>query len=153
MTWAELKIPEAPGTGNVDFDTWMSQTVKYLRDYLGSFHDRGDPSAFDFTEAGAPLSGNMDAGWHDMDLSAIVPDGAKAVVLRVDLNDDGAASSLRFRKNGNSNNPNQGRMTTSVTGVPITADIIVACDSDRVIEFYASEPLVSVDIVVKGWFK
>jgi len=46
--------------------------------------DRGDPAAFDKTEADL----TMDNAWHDLDLSAIVTDtDASWILLRVILND------------------------------------------------------------------
>jgi hypothetical protein len=150
MPWAELNIPEAPPTGNVDFDTWMSQTVRYLRDYLGAFHDRGDPAAVDFDLTDLTTDGD----WHDLDLSSIVDEDAKAVVLYVYLADDAHTSYIRFRKNGNTNDFNYSQIRSQVADIYINGDLIVALDDDQVIEYQTTNTTFNaIAITVKGWWK
>ena len=149
MSYAELNIPNAPTTGHTDFDNWLAQTVKYLRDYLGSYNDRGDPAAADFDEGDL----TMDASWNDLDLSGIVPEETKAVVISAYMLDGTLNATLKFRKNGNSNEQALHVVRTTVAGVGANATFTVACDSSRVIEYYASEALTTVAIRVTGWFK
>lgn len=115
----------------------------------GGWVDRGDPATDDITLA----SLLTDNSWHDLDLSAIVPVGAKIIRLRLRTNP--GTSSVRliyFRKNGNSN-------TYSITGVEHETEwhykmtvVDVFCDSNRIIEYLVSGTMYSLTIVVIGWY-
>lgn len=113
-----------------------------------SFVDRGDPSATDFDEGDL----TQDGGWYDLDLSSIVPSGAIAVLLLVWIKDDAVNTVLQFRKNGNSDIYNTSILRTQVVNVFNDADTIVACDSNRVIEYKASAAITSLGIIVRGWW-
>lgn len=116
----------------------------------GFFHDRGDPSSSDKTAANF----TTDDTWRDLDLSSIVPAGTKTISLRLTVRDDAAGSLLAFRKNGNSNGINDGEIYTQVANVYNSADILVACDSNRVIEYKATNTTwTDIYLVVKGWWK
>lgn len=115
----------------------------------GGWVDRGDPATYDITLA----SLLTDNSWHDLDLSAIVPVGAK--IIRLLLRTNPGTSSVRkiyFRKNGNSN-------TYSITGVEHetewnykTTVVDVFCDSNRIIEYLVSGTMNVLTIVVIGWY-
>jgi len=110
--------------------------------------DRGDPAAFDKTEADL----TMDNAWHDLDLSAIVTDtDASWILLRVILNDPNVGDNLLFRKNGNSNAIATPGIIAQVANQDIECEILVPCDTSQVIEYKANAALTSVDIVVLGW--
>jgi len=154
MTWAELEIPEAPETGNVDFDTWMSQTVKYLRDYLGAFHNRSDPSAYDFEVGDLTTDGTWQTGANALDLSSIVDADAKAVSFFCRIQDGSIAQYLQLRESGNSNAYSVGSLRTQVADNYISADFIVPYNSDQKVEYRGSNTaFTAIDIVVKGWWK
>ncbi len=111
--------------------------------------DRGDPVAQDFDDADL----TTDGAWHDLDLSSIVPNGAIAVALRLSVKDGAVDSRVRFRKNGNSNTANVAQIRTQVIDLFINADLKVGCDSNRVIEYWASSlAFTNIDITVKGWW-
>jgi hypothetical protein len=115
----------------------------------GTFVDRGDPSAWDYGV------GNFttDATWRDLDLSSIVPSGAKAVLMHLSLNDGAVGSEMRFRKNGNSNTFAMSRIFTQIADVSVDQDLIVACDSNRVIEYYGSNlTFTAINLAIKGWW-
>jgi hypothetical protein len=111
--------------------------------------DRGDPATYDFD-----LSSLItDGAWHDLNLSSIVPAGAKAVHLRVEISDDVPNSVVRFRKNGNTNIHNAGVLKTQVANQEIDKDIIVSCDANRIIEYLATNTTwTGIWIWVRGWF-
>ena len=113
------------------------------------YNDRGDPAAFDFDETDLTLDG----AWHDLDLSSIVPVGAKAVEFHMELNESHKGDGLRFRKNGNSNVINHSEIVAPVAASVVHQDMVVGCDSNRVIEYILiGASIDGVDIVVKGWF-
>ena len=113
-----------------------------------NYVDRGDPSSFDF------LLGDLttDFNWYVLDLSSIVPSGAIAVIINVDLKDDAVSSFLLFRKYGTLNTINIVRMRTYVADIWTSAFFIVPCDSDRKIEYmFANTTFTDVQIVVSAW--
>lgn len=115
----------------------------------GHFVDRGDPAAWDFAVGDLTTDGT----WRDLDLSSIVPAGAKAVAIIVGIQDDAVGNTLQLRKNGNSNAVNKSATYTFIANTTITMDCIVACDSNRVIEYYASNTTwTAINIAVKGWW-
>lgn len=126
-------------------------TVKArLDDLLPHFHDRGDPAAWDWRLVNL----TEDGAWHDLDLSAIVPAGAKAVLLRVRYSADAITHNAKFRKNGNANVYNMGILYASVANIFMMQDIVCACDSNRVIEYLLTSPnTTACDICIKGWWK
>jgi hypothetical protein len=124
-------------------------TEKAAKTYIDArgFADRGDPSSLDKT------TWTADGNWYDWDLSAVVPAGAKAVLLWILVSDDAANSTFKLRKNGNSNAVNFAEIYTQVSGVFNTGDFIVACDSNRVIEYNATNTTwTDIQAVIKGWF-
>ncbi len=110
--------------------------------------DRGDPAAFDYTEADL----TMNAAWHDLDVSAIVVDvDASWVLLRVVLSDANIADNINFRKNGNANAIAVQGVVAQVANQNVDQIILVPCDTSQVIEYMANAALGSCDIVVMGW--
>jgi hypothetical protein len=113
---------------------------------------RGDATDYDYNETGSKTVLNTDGTWRDLDLSTVVPNGAREVLLSVSLIDDVYGSILRFRKNGDSNTYNVSDIATQVANVQICADLIVYCDTNRVIEYYGSNvAFTSIRITIKGW--
>lgn len=112
--------------------------------------DRGDPASVDFDEGDL----TTDNTWNDLDLSSIINNSrAKAVVLRLVVEDDAVASIFSVRKNGNSNSVAIPSLRTQVANVATDGMLIVACDTSQVIEYRASNlAWVSIGIVVIGWF-
>ena len=113
----------------------------------GGFVDRGDPEVVDrstWAVAGA---------WTDWDLSAIVPAGAKAVLLLIGLQGTAVSDNIAFRRNGNVNNAVVAKLQCQVPNIVFFQDITVACDENRIIEYYkAGEGYPAIIATVKGWW-
>lgn len=133
--------------------TNLENDMKLVRD--GSleskhFYDRGDPSDYDFSLTDLTTDGNF----HDLNLSSVVPNGAKAVLLYVMIRDNLVDSYIYFRKNGSTNNKSRSLVRTSVANQNNDADMIVPCDDNRIIEYNASNTtFANIDITIKGWWK
>lgn len=114
------------------------------------FYDRGDPAAWDFTW----INLNTDGAWHDLDLSAIVPNAAKAVLLRIRVQCGVVAKLLQFRKSGNVNSLNTNGFRVQVANVVFEGDLVCACTNGH-IEYRTNiiAPTKLADILVKGWWK
>lgn len=125
------------------------QSIKAYVDSKCVFTDRGDPDSYDFRVADFTTNDN----WYDLDLSSIVPSGAKAVVFTYWLEDDVVSSRIYFRKNGNSYSRAVGKARVIVADQEHWGTIIVPCDSNRIIEYRATNTTFTrLDIVVTGWF-
>lgn len=110
--------------------------------------DRGDPASVDW----AVGSLTTDGSYHDLDCSSVVPAGAKFINFTGKLQHASASQAFNMRKNGNSNAVNLKEQITQVGGVPISFNFKVACDSSRVVEYYAtSGSWTTIDIVISGW--
>jgi len=118
------------------------------RTALGITADRGDPAAVDFAVGDLTTDGT----WRDLDLSGVVPAGAILVVLSVLITSSVGTDKISFRKNGNSNAVNIGTVIAQNLGTN-AGDIIVACDTNRVIEYATtnSAHFTVINITVKGW--
>lgn len=93
-----------------------------------------------------------DGSYHDLDLSAYVPVGAKFVLLRVNLLNSTANKACAFRKNGISQVYNNDYIYCQVAWVSYSQNVIVAVDDDRVIEYaFASGGWSQIDISIAGW--
>jgi hypothetical protein len=88
-----------------------------------------------------------------LDLSGIVPSNAVAVSLYVRAQDDATASFIFFRKNGNSNAYATPGLRTQAANVRNDNNVVVACDSNQVIEYFAANVTwIDLDITVLGWW-
>lgn len=147
MSW----VPSPPPAQTRMVDNRGLVTLPWLMYFQSrsAFTDRGDPTLVD------KAIGDLTLGaWTEWDLSGIVPAGATAVLLRVTVYNTGAGWEVDFRRKGHTNNHNLSR-TCGLINLPVMDDLIVACDSDRVIEYYVlnSGVYASLDVVVGGWWK
>ncbi|KKK91543.1 hypothetical protein LCGC14_2711890, partial [marine sediment metagenome] len=120
---------------------------------LGSYTDRGDPATNDYTVGDF----TTDSTWRDLNLgptgAGIVPAGAKAVLLRVAVKDDAAGSQIKFRKNGHTNEINSGGSLVVVVNVTNIEETTVACDTNQVVEYWATNTVFTViNVTVKAWY-
>lgn len=131
----------------------MSGYNLFLREALtGVYHmyvDRGDPTSADFAKEDLPVRN----AWHDLDLSSIVPKTARAVLLYVTIKIGAANRVIRFRKNGNAQGIVISGVRTQVADVYNTNDMIVACDTDGIIEYWIEDVAWTIiSVTVKGWW-
>ena len=132
-----------------------TEMCRYDRDSANSFKWTGlgsyipryvDYAAVDF----AALT--CDAAWHDLDLSAIVPVGAKSVFLRVQVTDDAAGSYIVFRRNGRSNTVSELSCLSQVANIQNQANGFVDCDANRIVEYAATNTtFTTLTVLVLGW--
>jgi len=113
------------------------------------FVSRGNTTNYDFDVTDFTTDGNQ----HDLDLSGIVPEGAKAVLLRLSLADDAANSYIQFRPRGQPNIYNSSVCYTQVAGITDDKDLITPLPADRKLTYSSTNTtFLSIDIVVKGWW-
>lgn len=109
--------------------------------------DRGNPSDYDLNFA----SFTMDGTWRDLDLSSYTPTGAYAIHIQMWFSATVAGGILRFKEKGNSNDFNALRQWTQRAG-NIQLDGIVACDSNREVQYKGDSAINAGQFAVRGWF-
>ena len=115
----------------------------------GGFVDRGDPAAWDATQATLTL----DLTWNNLDLSSVIPAGATAACIVVTLQDDAVGSVFSLRANGVTNAYCYVPMWTQVVDQDIGHQAIIALDGNRIIQYYATNTTwTTINLLVTGWF-
>ena len=122
-----------------------------IRSTYGFFHDRGDATSCDKTV----VDWTKDGSWYDWDLSGVVPEGTKGIVIWGYIKSSVAGEFFMLRKNGNSNEYNLLQCQTQAAGIEICFQGVVPCDTNRIIEykFENTGHWTDAAAVVVGWFK
>lgn len=114
-----------------------------------SYVDRGDPAAEDYTAATL----TKDGAWHELDLSAIVPAGAKAITFGLVVLTSTIDSAARFKRFGNLNDKAITGINTQVSNIAFVGDLTVAVNAARKISYFFSNVVwIITNITVKGWW-
>lgn len=128
------------------YNLFMRKAMKGL---IEMYVDRGDPAAYDKIKTDL----TTDATWRDIDLSAIVPAGAKAVLLKTLVESAGVGDKIRYRQKGNSNEINVCGCEALRANVERTRLGITAIDASRVMQYNADNVAwTTLSIVVRGWW-
>lgn len=130
----------------------MQWLIKLIIEAIGIppvYIDRGDQVDFDFTLGDL----QQGVGWHDLDLSAIVPVGAKGVLMNVEIKNALVDSALKIRKKGNASHNCASWLFTQVANQLITADMTFAVDENRFAEYgLGGMNWLKADFIVKAWW-
>jgi len=110
--------------------------------------DRGSRGQWDFRIA---TFTEVDT-WADLDLSRIVPAGAIAIRFRIVINSSTQAVIVQFKKKTYSGSKNVAAAVILFTGQDHLAELICACDTDRIIHYRQDEAMEVLDFLVLGWF-
>jgi len=114
----------------------------------GQYVDRGDPSSWDkgvgdFT---------TDNTWRLLDLGLIVPDGAIAINVHLQIKSTAADHFINLRKSGLTNAINKLTCRCQVANEWAQAYGIVACTSDRKLDYRGTTTaFTEINLVVCGW--
>jgi len=88
-----------------------------------------------------------------LDLSAIVPAGAKAVKLAVRIQNPISHMFLTFRRKGSGAIRGSSKLITQVANIRFGADVVVGVDENRIIEYLSTPAAWTLaDIAVTGWW-
>lgn len=141
--------------GSLNINTKLNGSVNAESNITGGivepmiFADRGDAAGYDKQVGDFTTNGS----WQDLDLSSIVPAGASAVSMILSLEDNLVGSWIMFRKKGNSNFYNRALARTQVANINLDVDLMVFCDSNRVIQYNGfNTTFTGINLTVKGWF-
>jgi len=128
------------------------QTLFISEAMRGIFHmyvDRGDPASYDFAKTDLTIDG----AWHDLDLSAIVPKTARAVLLVGHVEGNAVDWEIEFKKYGQTNDINHGGMETLRANVERCRIMIVAMDNNQKVQYKVdNQNWTTLDLAVRGWW-
>ena len=128
------------------FNLFMRRAMK---GEIDMYVDRGDPAAFDFTA----VDFTDDGTWRELDISAIIPVSAKAILLQFDIETVNQAKHIRIRKYSNANVINHQDIETFNGGVHQSGSVIVAVDHNRIIEYNIDTATwTELDVVIRAWW-
>jgi len=114
-----------------------------------SYVDRGDPAAHDFALGDFTTDNN----WHELDLSTIVPAGAKAIVASTYLKNNAVNKTFAARRHGNVNVQGQAASNTQVANLYIFDCLVVAVDDNRKIDYrITAVGWTAIDMTIRGWW-
>lgn len=117
-----------------------------------SWVHRGDPGTWDYEDGFGGLF-IKDWTWHDLDMSAVVPPGAKLVLFCLTMTAYAAGNLIRFRKKGQVNQNNMSERITQVDGISQSFDVWITPDDNAFIQYLAApDDWLVIDITVRGWF-
>lgn len=120
-----------------------------MKGEIDMYVDRGDPAANDYDVGDL----TTDATWRDIDLSGIVPSGAKAILMKTTLKSGGATDKIRYRLKGNVNEINACGCESLRANVGRTRLGIVSIDANRVMQYNADNiAWTALSFVVRGWW-
>ena len=111
--------------------------------------NRGDAAGWDFTVANFTTDGND----HDLDLSAIVPTGAKWVKILARVVDETVGNVVWFFAKGETHRYNMIGQEVQVNGRTINIIGDVPLDANRKISYYTSNTtFTAINFLVRGWY-
>ncbi|GAI54072.1 unnamed protein product [marine sediment metagenome] len=120
----------------------------WFADY-GGYHDRGPSVGNDFTEADLTQDGN----WNELDLSAIVPAGAKAVNLHSTAIDPNIGKAIYMRPAGDTTIIGTCTLRNQVANVSIGFYVPMSLSTGRKIEYKSAAPgYAGVTMKIRGWW-
>jgi len=112
-----------------------------------TYFNRGDSDSYDF------MTGDLtfDDGYHDLDLSGVLPSGVKTVHMTVSLLDNAAGSYFIMRKKGNVSEYNVSVARTQVADVWYDYEAWLPCDENRFIQYRGVAGFTNVYLRIRGW--
>lgn len=96
----------------------------------------------------------LDGTWkvNGLDLSAIVPAGAVAVLLFGFIKDNAADQVFAIRGNATDKALNQLNMRSQVANIEYYMDFTVMIDADRLVDYNGVAGIDNINLYVKGWY-
>jgi len=112
------------------------------------FVDRGDYNGSDFNETVI----TQDSSWHALDLSSIVPEGARGVLVHLKTNSTFVGIYTRFRATGQINSTFRCANRQQVSNIVTSNYLLLGVDANRSVDYYISLPGYSAwNLTVRGW--
>lgn len=146
-----MAVPDLTYYFHLFFDYVWTRIVEFY-DYMkqqGFFVDRGDPVNDDFVVGDFVKDNN----WHELDLSAIVPEHAHGVLFQFVYRNTLVDKGVSFRTKGNVNVRNLSTQRALVANIRHQGDFACPCDpTDRKLEYRVDPNTDFLNFTVKGWW-
>lgn len=141
-----------------DFEGLSDAGYRYIQELAkilnhGGLYDKRDNASGDYDFELADLT--LDTNWYELDLSNIVPDGARSVYLKIAARTSGATPLfISIAKPGEYYDAMDLAVYTNSANEFYFAYGIVDCSRDRKIEYHGSSSAdwLTCNITVHGWF-
>lgn len=149
LTPAEKKEYDRKGYRKGNIPGYNQFIREALTGEFSMYVDRGDPASYDFTKDDLILDGN----WHDLDISAIVPKTARAILFRGTVEGVSSTWKIRGRKYGNTNDIALCCLETLRANVPRCRCMILPVDHNQKIQYNAdNQNWTTLSLVACGWW-
>ncbi len=110
--------------------------------------DRGSTAAYDFDQTVLI----QDGGWHDLDLSGIIPENAKAVILHFRGLDAAVGRTLNVRPKNTTTVIGTCTVRNQVANISIGLHATIGVGADRKIQYRSAAPgFAEINFLVRGW--
>jgi hypothetical protein len=127
---------------------YLQQIAEHINRVAG-FETRPDPAAVDWAVGDL----TTDGAYHIISFAAIIRSGARAVFLRVAVEDNAAGNVFTLRRYGWSNEINVFRIVTQAADVTVNKYAILPVSRAGTAEYKAtSTTWTTINITVCGWF-
>jgi len=94
----------------------------------------------------------LDADWHELDLSSIVPVGAYSAYFRIQVQSTSASGGFYVAETGTGTYNNIAGAVISVADKNFEASVFAKLDSNRKVRYWANASLdVKCNVIVRGW--
>jgi len=114
------------------------------------FYERGNLSAWDWQKSDFSL----DMMWHDLDCSAIVPEGTALIQFVSHLQGGSLGRHFFLRKKGYANEHNKAATYCQASDYYIDQQWLIPCDENRKVQYYGSSGAISyIHLAIVGWMK
>lgn len=113
------------------------------------FVHRGNPDGYDWTAGDF----TVDSGFHDLDLSGIIPVNTKLVLLRAKFKSAEIGKFFELQRKGDYYHVNMFSLFSIVSNQWSCGDCLIQSDADRLIEYAittGSSP--TINLMVGGWW-
>lgn len=95
----------------------------------------------------------LDGSFYTLDASAIVPENATGILLKVEIRATAAEKWMFFRKNGFTNWFSTNNVNTQVANIYRDDEAIIGIDSDRKFQYALADNTFNVvNLTILGWF-
>lgn len=146
-------VEKAEYNARVTLAMHMSGYNLFMREAMGGlvdmFVDRGDPATFDFDKDDFTKDGT----WRNIDISAIIPVSAKAILIGLETETPIANKEIIFRKYGNSNPDNHcGAQTLSANKLRHSGCVVAVDNNQRLDYKIDSATWTTLDVLIRGWW-
>jgi hypothetical protein len=134
-----------------DGNLWVKGTVNNVHPIGTSYTPRNDPTADDFNKGSLMIN----TGWYNLYLGGIIPDGTKAVCLKVEFTTTTTARYALFDSTADTHRYCAVGVVSQAANIKTMGCLVVPVDSQKNISYAIACPVNEVtllNVTVTGWW-